>query len=237
MNYDFKTNWEEKIKPILKTPALQKALKQSIKKYLKTDHSSYIDKYDKTKLPLEYARVDSFCILYNEIKDKVIEDLLKWEIIKENPIPLSADDDDCDTRMDWEESIQHITEPYIRDRMEKNYQAYCLYGACFWYNTNFGLKLAQTIMPSVKWIVKRSNIHATVVSTDEKLVFDILYYNEDEANFGGRNAINDTNNKISWEEHHKVQHDLHNKKMSKKKRMELETIKDRKYNPKYIELS
>ena len=42
---------------------------------------------------------------------------------------------------------------------------------------------------------------------------------------------------ISWEEHHQVQHDLHNKKMSKKKRLELQIIKDRKYNPKYIEQS
>jgi hypothetical protein len=40
---------------------------------------------------------------------------------------------------------------------------------------------------------------------------------------------------ISWEEHHQLQHDLNNKKMSKKKRLELENIKDRKYNPKYIE--
>jgi len=91
-------------------------------------------------------------------------------------------------------------------------------------------------MPSVKWIVKRSNIHATVVSADETLVFDILYYNEDAKDFGGRKAINDSNNMISWEEYRRVQSDL-DKNVSKKKRLELHTIKDRKYNPKYIEES
>ena len=245
MNYDFKTNWKDKIKPILKTSHLQKALKQSINNYLKNVDN--IDKYDKNKLPFEYSTGDYNVLYYDEIKDNVIEDLLKWGIIKKDPnYPNKEDnedeyDDDLNEYFDsgkgfeWENSIEHITEPYIRDRMEMNYKAYCLYGACFWYNTNFGLKLAQMVMPSVKWIIKKSNIHATIISTDEKLLFDILYYTEDEDDFGGRKAINDTNNKINWKEYDKIQYELLNNKMSETENVELQYIKERKYNEEYIE--
>ena len=242
MNYDFKTNWE-RIRPLLKSPILQKAMRQSINAYLKCRGDTY--KYSKNRLPYQYSKVDNlFCY---DIEEKVIEDLLQWGIIKEDPILTklkenSNDDDldeyyDSDEYAEWQESIRPIAELYIRDRLEKNYQSYCLYGGCFWYNKNFGLKLAKIVMPSVDWVVKRSNIHSTVISTDGKLVFDILYFDENEADFGGRKAINDTNNMISWEEHHALERDIHNKKMSKKKLAELINVRDRMYNPKYIEAS
>jgi hypothetical protein len=47
------------------------------------------------------------------------------------------------------------------------------------------------VMPDVEWVTKQSDIHATVMSKDEKLLFDILYYDENVADFGGKKALED----------------------------------------------
>ena len=45
-------------------------------------------------------------------------------------------------------------------------------------------------MPNIKWKIIKGDIHTTVVSEDETLVFDILYYDEtDLETFGGKKSI------------------------------------------------
>jgi hypothetical protein len=209
-------------------------------------------KFDKNKFPFEYGRGDVF--LCEEEEKDIIEDLINWGILKvdTNEPKLSdyadADeyDDACDEYFNSAEGVSplsdlyreykdEIIEPYMRAYKEKKYKSYCCYSSCFSTNPNFCLELAKMVMPNVVWKVKKSNIHATIVSENEELVFDILYYDKETLDFGGKKAINDTNNKISHDEHSKLSYELHNtSRITTKRANEIDFIKDQKYNDKYI---
>ena len=85
-----------------------------------------------------------------------------------------------------------VSEPYMNIERDKDYRYYCLWGGCHWYNTSFGIELARMVMPNITWKLIEGDIHTTVVSDDEKLVFDILYYDEkDTVTYGGNAAVRD----------------------------------------------
>jgi hypothetical protein len=204
MNYDFKSNWEKKIMPLLNTKRIKNAVRKGIKSYLDEAvlKKNWEIKYDENKLPYEYYyHGDS---LFEEEMEEIEEKLIKIGILnppkEEN---YEKDEDYNEALQDYFDEMPDIVDPYLQEVIKKSYKSYCLYGACFWYNTTFGLRLARMLMPRIKWVVKSSNIHATVISKDEKLVFDILYYDEDDETFGGKKALEDSNSTISWEEHDK----------------------------------
>jgi hypothetical protein len=59
----------------------------------------------------------------------------------------------------------------------------------------FGLTLAKIIYPNEKWIVKKGFHHTTIVNKNETLVFDILYFDENDEMKGGKLAISDAEKK------------------------------------------
>lgn len=259
-NYDFKSNWEQRIMPLLKTERIQKAIKKGIMAWLSSEKERIIEKeltqeeklmtgkaktelyknkrkhydlhdkrftylkYDKNKLPYKYGKGDCCCMFYEE-EEKIEEKLIEWGILKADPNkPKKSDYNDIDEYDEANEDYycgengeqyykykEEIIEPYLRANTEKSYKSYCVYGACFWYNTTFCLELARMVMPNEVWKIKKSNIHATIINENENCVFDILYYDEDDETFGGRAALNDTNNKISWEQHAQLQDKLLNR--------------------------
>jgi len=206
-------------------------------------------KYNRDKLPIYYARGDSCCMFNDDIEEKLVPKLIEWGILKEDvnkPQRAAFDDEEsyswaCDDYFnDWGENIQKyeaykntVIEPYEKAFQEKHYQSYCVYGACHWYNSTFCLELAKMLMPDEQWHVKSSAIHTTVVNATEDKVFDILYYENDET-FGGRTALNATNNYISWEEHDEIQSKLYNKQLTEQQKVELIYRRDQMYNSKYI---
>ena len=223
--------------------------KSKRKHYEQNDKRFTYLKYDKNKLPYEYANGDICCMFDND-EEGIEAQLIEWGILKADPnepkrIDYTDEDaydeatdnyynEENEKREQYYKYKTEIIDPYMRAYKEKDYRAYCCYGACFWWNTTFCLELAQMVMPSVVWKIKRSHIHATITSEDEKLVFDILYYKQGTADFGGREAINDTNNKIEWSKHNAIQYEILNSNtLTEQKKEELLYIRDRKYNKQF----
>ena len=258
-NYDFKSNWEQRIMPLLKTERIQKAIKKGIMAWLSSEKERIIEneltqeekrmtgkaktelykskrkyydlhdkrftdlKYDKNKLPYRYAKGSCRCMFYED-EEKIEEKLIEWGILKADPNkPKKSEYKDIEEYEEANDDYQsgetgeqyynykeEIIEPYFRANAEKSYKSYCVYGACFWYNTTFCLELARMVIPNEVWKIKKSNIHATIINEKENCVFDILYYDEDDETFGGRHALTDVNNKISWDKYTQLQDKLLN---------------------------
>ena len=68
-------------------------------------------------------------------------------------------------------------------------RAYQIFGACHWWNSTFSLTLAKIVYPNEMWKIKKGVYHTTVVNSNETLVFDILYFNENEETKGGSLAL------------------------------------------------
>lgn len=169
------------------------------------------EKYKKGDYPLQYAVGDAICNIGDEIERRIVPYLIERGILKEDEnMPTDfmirdeegewceCEDEVMDDYMNSENYNKYcdykekVIEPYMNAERDKNYKYYCLWGGCFWWNTTFGLELAKMVMPNVNWKILQSNIHATITSDDEKLVFDILYFDkEDTETFGGKHAISE----------------------------------------------
>ena len=68
-------------------------------------------------------------------------------------------------------------------------------GACHWWNPTFSLTLAKLVYPNEKWKIKKGFYHTTVVNLNESLVFDILYFDENEEMKGGTLALCESSKK------------------------------------------
>jgi hypothetical protein len=64
------------------------------------------------------------------------------------------------------------------DIFKLDYRNYKLLHSCHWLNKYFGLELARLVLPNIKWMVRTSNKHTTIVSTCHNYIFDILYFDE-----------------------------------------------------------
>ena len=84
-----------------------------------------------------------------------------------------------------------ILKPFIKHHEKTSLRAYQMFGACHWWNPTFGLTLAKLIYPNENWIIKSSDYHTTIVNKSETLVFDILYFDENDETKGGKKAIID----------------------------------------------
>lgn len=197
MNYDFLGNWADKILPVLKTKPIRSAIKRGITKYLRDCNST--KRYDPTKLPCHYSRGDHICDLYARYEEEIERELIEKGILKADINKPSKGSDDSvyeeyyesDLASQYMEYKNKITEPYIEACVEKQYEAYQCFCACHWYNPTFGLTLAKMILPNEKWIVLEGDKHTTVTNKKRTLVFDILYYKSNEADFGGGKALQD----------------------------------------------
>ena len=77
-----------------------------------------------------------------------------------------------------------------------------MYGGCFWYNLTFGYTLAKLVYSNYNWEIACSSKHLTVVCHEHKLIFDILYFDENKPGFGAIDALNDAfiNDEINYKD-------------------------------------
>ena len=191
----------------------QKQLKYTDKKEYnkliqKNKYTFGYEEFIKFDYPLKYAQGDSICNIDDEIEERVIHLLTENNILKKNINKPSefineegelidcSDDDIMNDYMSsdqfdaYEQYKYGVISPYLNVEKDKDFRYYCLYGGCHWYNSTFGITLARMVMPHIKWKLIIGDFHTTVASDDEKLVFDILYYdNNDTDTFGGKQAI------------------------------------------------
>ena len=211
-NFDFKNNWVNLVQPHLTNEKLIKSIERGIIGYFhnKTpfdDNELYeietFEEYFKTeknKYVANYASNDSFMTYLDELEEEVIDendiDINKLFIIKHpqyegvdyEELEEDAYDDYFQLHIDFKDEL---LEPYLDDKLKDDYKTYCLYGGCFFYNLTFGYTLAKLVYPEYKWEIAASSKHLTVISHENKLIFDILYYDIDKHNFGAVDALND----------------------------------------------
>ena len=206
MNYDFKSKWEIECMPLMRTDAIQKSIAKAVNGKNRNERIGGVDKqflkkFKKYDFPLNYARGDGF-YLADERRHLCIEEieleLIEWGIlIKDKDAPADDASDDewnyYDMSPEYYDYREKTMAPYVNAMREKHYDYYQMFHYCHWFNPTFGLTLAKMVMPKVDWVVRRGDRHTTVVSIDLTLVFDILYYDEEDDTFGGANSIEKSN--------------------------------------------
>jgi hypothetical protein len=188
MNYDFKTNWNDVILPLLSHQLIKKSIKKGITNFIK-DGQSFEEKYDCNKCPAEYSSNDGWFTYIVEFEDNLANKLMKTGFIKEEPI---FEEDDCESE-EYEEYKDKILEPFVKHHKKTSLRAYQMFGACHWWNPTFCLTLAKIIYPNEKWNILKGHYHTTVINNEETLIFDILYFDENDDTNGGQNAIKEAN--------------------------------------------
>jgi len=192
MNYNFKENWDDIVLPLLSHSSIKKSIKKGIKSFLKEFNIE--DDYNPHKCPAEYSTNDSWATDVDNFQENLINKLLKTGFIKEPPIITDdIDEDESPDFLEYENYKDKIIDPFIEHYKKTSLRAYQIFGACHWWNPTFGLSLAKMIYPNQKWIIKRGDYHTTIVNLDDTLVFDILYFDENDDTKGGKKAIDESN--------------------------------------------
>ena len=88
MNYDFKTNWNDVVLPLLSMPSIKKSIKKGITKFINDGQSDEI--YDSKKCPASYSSNDSWYTHLEDFKEKLTNTLTETGFLKQPPI---IDDD------------------------------------------------------------------------------------------------------------------------------------------------
>ena len=210
-NYNFKDNWEQICMPLMRTEEIQRQIKigvSGLNKSIKRERIKHAlphgcIEYKKYDYPLKYAKGDFICDLNDAIEERITKLLIERNILKPDENEIGLNDDELEDYVGtdkyeiYQKYKQNIIEPYLNAEYDRDYRYYCLFGGCHWYNKSFGLTLAKLVMPMVEWRIIEGMYHTTVASLDEKLVFDILYYDyKDKLTFGGQNAITEAKRKF-----------------------------------------
>jgi len=199
MNYDFKENWNDVILPLLSLPKVKKSIKKGIISYIK-DGNCFQDRiYNPDKCPAFYGRGDAWVVYIDDYEEKLTEKFLETGMLKEDENkPLTNDNGEIDDYFDtpnYDKYLHYkneIIKPFITHHEKTSLRSYQIFGACHWWNPTFGLTLAKIIYPNEKWSVKSGEYHTTIVNKNETLVFDILYFDENDETKGGNKAISDS---------------------------------------------
>ncbi len=193
MNYDFKTNWNDIILPLLSHPSIKQSIKKGINNFIK-DGKSYIKEYDSKKCPAEYSSNDGWFTYIEDYKESLSNKLIETGFLKQSPI-IEEDDDlyENPEYIEYENYKETILEPFIKYHEKTSLRAYQIFGACHWWNPTFSLSLAKLIHPNEKWKVISGEYHTTIVNANNTLVFDILYFDENDDTRGGKKAIEEAN--------------------------------------------
>ena len=183
MNFDFGQHWDTRIVPLLTTRSIKQCITKAINNFLK-DYKPDL-KYDKTGAPAWFISIsDFYAQAHLDYQNKISAELVKAGQFEEQ------DEDE-----DWEDYYDHYLKEKVRPYMDHfertNIASYQCMGGCFYWNTTFGLQMARLIEPFEDWRVLRNAWHATVVNRDRTKVFDILYYNQNDATRGGAFAISE----------------------------------------------
>lgn len=193
MNYNFKENWYDIVLPLLQHPSIKKNIKKGITNFIK-DCNSYYKEYDSKICPAQYSSNDSWITYIEDFEEQLTTKLIETGFLNQSPI--FADDidmDECPEYLEYEKYKENILEPFIKHHQKTALRAYQIFGACHWWNPTFGLALAKLIYPNEKWTVKIGYYHTTVINNSKTLVFDILYFDENDDTKGGKKAIEEAN--------------------------------------------
>jgi len=196
MNYDFKTNWNDIILPLLSLPNIKKSIKKGITTYIADGNCGKDIIYDPNKCPASYGRGDGWLMYMDEYEESLTTKLLETGFLKQDE-NIPSDDDEFENYFD-EEYINYknnIIKPFIIHHEKTSLRAYQMFGACHWWNPTFCLTLAKIVYPNQNWKIKKGFYHTTIVNSDESLVFDILYFDENDSTKGGSLAIYDSSKK------------------------------------------
>jgi hypothetical protein len=209
-NYDFKTNWRDKIIPHLNNEIIIKSIERGILGYIhnKTpfdddelyEVTSFEDYFGdkRNKYVAEYSSYDSFVMHCDELEEQIIDEEnldIDGLFLYKYPQYIGKDDLDLELDDDYSELFYEfrceILQPYLDDKLKYDYKTYCLYGACYWYNLTFGYNLAKLVYPEYRWEIASSSKHLTVVCHEHQIIFDILHYDEYTPDFGALQALDD----------------------------------------------
>ena len=167
MNFDFGKHWDDRIVPLLSTRRVKICVTQAINTYLNCVAPG--QKYDKKHAPAYYMAWDFYVDRISEYENKMITKLVRARQFRKKA--KGEDEDDY-----YELYLKDRVKPYTDHFDRTNIAAYQCFSACFYWNTTFGLLLANLVEPTEKWRVLKSAWHATVVNEDMTKVFDILYW-------------------------------------------------------------
>ena len=193
MNYDFKANWNDIILPLLSQPTMKKSIKKGIMSFLKSGAAYKDVTYEANKCPASYETADGWLNYMDDFRENLEEKLLESGYLKPEPIIEDDDKDDSPEYSEYLEYKENLLEPFIKHHERTSLRSYQMMHACHWWNPTFSLTLAKIIYPNEKWHVKKGHYHTTIVNEMETLVFDILYFDENDETKGGKNAINQAN--------------------------------------------
>jgi hypothetical protein len=196
MNYDFKANWNDIILPLLSLSNVKKSIKKGINSYITDGNCSKYIMYDCNKCPASYGRGDGWVMYMDDYEESLTTKLFATGFLKQNE-NIPSDDDEFENYFDEEYSNykNNIIKPFITHHEKNSLRAYQMFGACHWWNPTFCLTLAKIIYPNKNWKIKKGFYHTTIVNSDESLVFDILYFDENDSTKGGSLAIYDSSKK------------------------------------------
>lgn len=202
MNYDFKTNWDIIILPLLNHQKVKKSIKKGIISYINDGNCSQDTFYDPNQCPAFYGRGDGWSEYIDNYREKLEEKLIETGYLKKDENePLTNENGELDNYFESENYILYenykgeLIKPFIKYHEKTSLRAYQMFGACHWWNPTFGLTLAKIIYPNEQWIVKKGFYHTTIVNKKETLVFDILYFDENDETKGGNLAISEASKK------------------------------------------
>lgn len=191
MNYDFKENWNDIVLPLLTHTSVKRSIKKGLNKFIK-DGQSYEDTYDIKKCPASYCSNDGWVTYIEDFKEQLTNKFLETGYLKQEPIPKEGVEyEECPEYLEYEKYRDELLEPFIKHHEKTSLRAYQVFGACHWWNPTFSLTLAKLIYPNEKWTTLSGEYHTTVVNREKTLVFDILYFDENDDTKGGKNAINE----------------------------------------------
>ena len=176
MNFDFGKHWVERIVPLLSTRRIKTCVTQAINTYLKCVAPE--QKYDKKHAPAYYTSWGFYVDRASEYENKMIAKLVRAGQFRKKA--KGEDEDDY-----YELYLKDRVKPYTDHFDRTNIAAYQCMGACFYWNTTFGLLLASLVEPTEKWRILKSAWHATVVNEDMTKVFDILYWDPTDVTGSG----------------------------------------------------
>jgi hypothetical protein len=190
MNYDFKTNWNDVVLPLLSRPSIKRSIKKGVNAFYEKDV------YNRNKCPAEYSSSDGWHTYLEDYKEKLSTKLIDTGFLKPEPeYEILDEDDDIFENPEfiaYQNYKEDILQPFIEHHKKTSLRAYQLFGACHWWNPTFSLSLAKLIYPNEKWCVIYGDFHTTVVNTERTLVFDILYFDENDSTYGGKTAIEES---------------------------------------------
>jgi hypothetical protein len=194
MNYDFKTNWNDVVLPLLSRPSIKRSIKKGIVSFIKSYNKSNEKVYDCKKCPAEYSTNDSWYTYLEDYTERLSKKLLETGFLKPEPEYEFVDDDISENSefMAYQDYKEDALRVFIEHHKKTSLRAYQMFGACHWWNPTFGLALAKLIYPNEKWCVIYGDFHTTIVNTERTLVFDILYFDENDSTYGGKTAIEES---------------------------------------------